>query len=69
MLKQGFIPARRGQDLLYLDYDGVLHTDAVFRSRTRGIYLAQLEQAIRSKGWDLSPLEITWVFDCLKAQL
>lgn len=32
-------------------------------------YLAQLEQAIRSKGWDLSPIEITWVFDRLKAQL
>lgn len=32
-------------------------------------YLAQLEKAIRSRGWDLSPIEINWVFDCLKAQL
>ena len=39
MLKQGFIPAGRDQDLLFLDYDGVLHNDAVFRSRKRGIYL------------------------------
>lgn len=39
MHSHSFIPAGRNQDLMYLDFDGVLHHDSVFRSRARGIYL------------------------------